>query len=186
MAKCCNDEKSQITLGEFVKDNKIDFEIMGALLKRMPPEVYHEFAKGMVSTSIAFQRLVEQIAQERYSVICKNHVLNDLYLESDLFQTSLKNPKSGISEIASERKRQIEEEGWTAEHDAKHDPGAIAKEMIDTSSVVLDRELNGTGRLDVGSKLAIEQAISGMMTEHERIVSCLRAEIDRLKAQQDG
>lgn len=34
--------------------------------------------------------------------------------------------KTGIELIAEERKRQVEEEGWTAEHDAEHDAGELA------------------------------------------------------------
>lgn len=35
--------------------------------------------------------------------------------------------KSGIELIAEERKRQIENEGWTADHDAIHNRGELAK-----------------------------------------------------------
>lgn len=34
--------------------------------------------------------------------------------------------KTGIELIADERKRQIELEGWTAEHDAQHNEGELA------------------------------------------------------------
>lgn len=34
---------------------------------------------------------------------------------------------SGIEDIAAERQRQIEAEGWTAEHDDKHDSGELAE-----------------------------------------------------------
>lgn len=34
--------------------------------------------------------------------------------------------KTGIQLIAAERKRQIEKEGWTPEHDAEHDDGSLA------------------------------------------------------------
>jgi hypothetical protein len=34
--------------------------------------------------------------------------------------------KSGVELIAEERKRQIEEEGWTAEHDDRHKNGKLA------------------------------------------------------------
>jgi hypothetical protein len=33
---------------------------------------------------------------------------------------------SGLDKIAEERQRQIEEEGWTPEHDDKHESGAMA------------------------------------------------------------
>lgn len=34
--------------------------------------------------------------------------------------------KTGIELIAEERKRQIEEEGWTKEHDAQHEDNVLA------------------------------------------------------------
>ncbi len=34
--------------------------------------------------------------------------------------------KTGVELIAEERKRQVEEEGWTAEHDAAHTEGDLA------------------------------------------------------------
>lgn len=34
--------------------------------------------------------------------------------------------KNGIERIAAERKRQVEEEGWTTEHDAEHVDGSLA------------------------------------------------------------
>lgn len=33
---------------------------------------------------------------------------------------------NGIASIAAERQRQIEEEGWTSEHDDAHEDGALA------------------------------------------------------------
>jgi hypothetical protein len=35
--------------------------------------------------------------------------------------------KSPIEEIAAERRRQIEVEGWTSEHDDRHERGELAK-----------------------------------------------------------
>jgi hypothetical protein len=37
---------------------------------------------------------------------------------------------TGVQLIAAERKRQIKEEGWTAEHDTQHPRGALAKAAI--------------------------------------------------------
>lgn len=34
--------------------------------------------------------------------------------------------KTGVELIAEERKKQIESEGWTAEHDSKHSDGELA------------------------------------------------------------
>jgi len=40
---------------------------------------------------------------------------------------------TGAERIASERQRQIEAEGWTAEHDATHDTGALTNAAISYS-----------------------------------------------------
>ena len=45
-------------------------------------------------------------------------------LEKDKKLTKM---KTGIELIAEERKRQIEEEGWTAEHDDQQTDGEIAE-----------------------------------------------------------
>jgi len=37
---------------------------------------------------------------------------------------------SVIEEVAAERKRQIDVEGWSADHDAEHDGGVLAKAAI--------------------------------------------------------
>jgi hypothetical protein len=37
------------------------------------------------------------------------------------------NPTTAIEAIATERRRQIEVEGWTPEHDDEHDKGELAK-----------------------------------------------------------
>jgi len=38
----------------------------------------------------------------------------------------MENKKTGVEIIAEERKRQVEKEGWTADHDAEHDKGELA------------------------------------------------------------
>lgn len=40
--------------------------------------------------------------------------------------TARESSVSGVERIARERRRQIEEEGWTAEHDDQHDRGELA------------------------------------------------------------
>lgn len=42
----------------------------------------------------------------------------------------------GAKLIAKERRRQIEEEGWTAEHDAEHGPGDLALAAVCYASPV--------------------------------------------------
>jgi len=41
-----------------------------------------------------------------------------------------KQPPSGVQLIAEERQRQINEEGWTPEHDDEHDKGALGLAAI--------------------------------------------------------
>jgi hypothetical protein len=38
----------------------------------------------------------------------------------------MENTKTGVELIAQERKRQIESEGWSLEHDKQHDEGQLA------------------------------------------------------------
>jgi len=40
---------------------------------------------------------------------------------------AVRKAKTGVELIAAERKRQIEKEGWTAEHDDDHDRGELAQ-----------------------------------------------------------
>lgn len=35
--------------------------------------------------------------------------------------------KSGVEQIAEERQRQVEKEGWTPEHDGEHSDGSLAR-----------------------------------------------------------
>jgi len=42
---------------------------------------------------------------------------------------------NGIELIATERDRQVESEGWTSDHDAKHTPGDLAKAGSSYASV---------------------------------------------------
>lgn len=44
----------------------------------------------------------------------------------------------GVGRIAQERKRQIEEEGWTPEHDAHHDDGQLADAALSYILVAQD------------------------------------------------
>lgn len=60
--------------------------------------------------------------------------------------------KTGVKLITEERQRQIEVEGWTAEHDAEHVTGDLALASI---SYVLDYIESWRGTLD-GSRVALD------------------------------
>lgn len=47
-------------------------------------------------------------------------------MTNELPSEGAEKPKTGVELIAEERKRQIEIEGWTSEHDAKHDNFQLA------------------------------------------------------------
>ncbi len=60
--------------------------------------------------------------------------------------------KTGIELIAEERERQIEEEGWTPGHDAKHTNGAIAQAgacyaLFSVRPSLLSQTISGIPRL---------------------------------------
>lgn len=54
---------------------------------------------------------------------------------------------SGIDDIAAERRRQIESEGWTPEHDDEHANGEIAKAAACYADFA---SMPDTGRITIG------------------------------------
>ena len=50
---------------------------------------------------------------------------------------------SGIERIAAERKRQVEKEGWTPEHDDEHADGSLALAAVCYATPVQLYELSG-------------------------------------------
>ncbi len=55
---------------------------------------------------------------------------------------------TGAERIAAERRRQMQREGWTAEHDAKHSMGELATAAMCYAELVVDpeiREISGGG-----------------------------------------
>lgn len=97
---------------------------------------------------------------------------------------------TGLELIAAERKRQIEQEGWTAEHDLQHDeeelawaacyyamPSSIFEAHTDVTPADMFRE---TGWCD-------EYAKRGKKTRKQQLViagALIAAEIDRLLAEE--
>lgn len=99
--------------------------------------------------------------------------------------------KSGIELIAAERKRQVESEGWTAEHDQMHDDGELADAAICYAMSSMDMQINiGTAYVKVKAKKALWPWAKGWWrpTPHNRVKELVKAgaliaaEIDRLQA----
>ena len=91
---------------------------------------------------------------------------------------------TGIELIAQERAEQIEKHGWTAEHDAKHDSGALAVvaatlAVMHTDSTVTDpEEKHGTDNNPWG----LEDKLKSDAIHSLKIAGALiAAEIDRLQ-----
>ena len=84
--------------------------------------------------------------------------------------------KSGIEFIAAERQRQIDVEGWSAEHDDTHREGELAIEAAlwatqDTAEETLRNGMCGNGPHRKGKPRIKQLAIAGAL---------IAAEIDRL------
>ncbi len=101
--------------------------------------------------------------------------------------------KTGIERIADERKRQIEEEDWTAEHDKQHSEGELADAAACYAMTPAKREMYQS--YDVKVKKWIPRWFPFMgawwkptaenrIRELEKAGALCAAEIDRLQAQQ--
>ena len=65
--------------------------------------------------------------------------------------------KTGIESIAAERERQKSEEGWTAEHDDKHDEGQLALAAVCYATPkLLYGKYDGTGCFIMGDPWPFE------------------------------
>lgn len=96
---------------------------------------------------------------------------------------------TGIERIAAERKRQIEKEGWTAEHDAKFINGQLAGAAICYAMTENMRKFEGdmeTGimtRLWPFNKSWWKPSPDNRIRELEKAGALIAAEIDRLQAE---
>lgn len=88
--------------------------------------------------------------------------------------------KTGIELIADERKRQIEEEGWTAEHDAKHtnDELSLAAVCYATPAAV---RYNPYCRFWPWDKESWKPSPDNRIRELVKAGALISAEIDRLQ-----
>jgi hypothetical protein len=88
--------------------------------------------------------------------------------------------KSGVELIAAERHRQISEEGWTPEHDARHTRGELAR-----AGAVYAMPANGSWKADnwpfePESIKHDWRSADGRIRELARAGALIAAEIDRL------
>jgi len=99
--------------------------------------------------------------------------------------------KSGIELIAEERQRQIEKEGWTAEHDKQHDNGELADAAMCYIMGSPDMVINiGNAYTQVEAKKAIwpwnikwwKPSPKNRIKELAKAGALIAAEIDRLNS----
>ncbi len=93
---------------------------------------------------------------------------------------------TGIEMIAAERKRQIEEEGWSAEHDAKHTDQSLAQ-VAAYYAIPRFREIDLAWPRSWAIKWAKKNPyghVGGFTRLHELAIAgaLIAAEIDRLLA----
>lgn len=100
-----------------------------------------------------------------------------------------KQPKSGIELIAEERQRQINEEGWTAEHDAAHELGELANAaayyaLTDESIHFMDRDWGDDMHLHIWpfELKWLKRSPDNRVRDLQKAGALIAAEIDRLQA----
>lgn len=94
---------------------------------------------------------------------------------------------NGAERILAERKRQIEAEGWTAEHDASHAPGVLAAAGRAYAYAVTEPDVFGVGRTIPFGWPFEEDAWKPSpdpIRNLEKAGALIAAEIDRLLAQE--
>ncbi|UBM58258.1 hypothetical protein LAG90_15750 [Marinilongibacter aquaticus] len=95
--------------------------------------------------------------------------------------------KTGIELIAEERQRQIEKEGWTPEHDARHDTGDLAHAAAAYASAELYRRTTSPGYNNTPPIWPFESTWwkptpENRIRELQKAGALIAAEIDRLNA----
>lgn len=103
--------------------------------------------------------------------------------------------KTGIELIAEERQRQIEEEGWTPEHDDEHEDGELA-DAAACYCIDQNRHINwNTSRVNAKAHIELERTLfwpwnkewwkptpDNRIKELTKAGALIAAEIDRLQA----
>lgn len=89
--------------------------------------------------------------------------------------------ETGIEEIAKERKRQIEVEGWTAEHDDEHITGELAHAAACYAYPYRVKRLDYVGWPEGWSLDWYKPTPEDRIKELAKAGALIAAEIDRLK-----
>ena len=93
--------------------------------------------------------------------------------------------KTGIELIAEERHRQIEKEGWTAEHDAEHFTGALALAAACYATPQKHRHMYWAGNMPFGwpwERAWWKPTPENRIRELQKAGALIAAEIDRLNS----
>jgi hypothetical protein len=90
--------------------------------------------------------------------------------------------RSGAALIAAERERQIEDEGWTPEHDAEHWDDDLARAAVCYAMPFSERPLLGPPRLWPWESQAWKPTLNDRIRELTKAGALIAAEIDRLQA----
>ena len=93
---------------------------------------------------------------------------------------------SGVELIAAERRRQVEEKGWTAEHDRAHDHGELAVAAAELAVDGTDAEVKAWGFAgDLCGAVAKHGYLGTAPNRIQALViagALIAAEIDRVNA----
>lgn len=94
--------------------------------------------------------------------------------------------KTGVELIAEERKRQIEKEGWTPEHDVQHHTGDLAHAAAAYASAELYRSTTSEGYDNMPHIWPFERkwwkpTPDDRIRELQKAGALIAAEIDRLQ-----
>lgn len=96
---------------------------------------------------------------------------------------------NGAERILAERKRQIDSEGWTSEHDASHAEGVLASAGLCYAYAAISPDLFGVGK-NVPTSWPFEvdawKPSSDPVRNLEKAGALIAAEIDRLLSTQEG
>jgi len=113
--------------------------------------------------------------------------MDDLITGANLQQ----NLKTGVELIAEERKRQIEQEGWTSEHDSEHKDGELANAgayyaMTDDMISNIDSEWGNDMHLHIWpfDLKWLKRTPNDRIKELQKAGALIAAEIDRLQNEQ--